>query len=62
MNSLQILGLGAANVGWLALVYAVIVFIIHVVLAFAANSDAKRLREAGGGLFLVGPLIWGWIV
>ena len=62
MSAVDIQALGVGSLGGVAVIYAVFVFIIHVLLAFAANGDAKRLRESGGGLFLVGPFLWGWVV
>ncbi len=60
MNMITLTGI--KGLGWLAIVYAIFVFLVHVILALAVNKDAKHLRLSGSGLFLVGPFLWGWIV
>lgn len=40
---------------------AIISIIFQLIIALEVNVDAKRLQK-GGGLFLFGPAMWGWIV
>jgi len=54
-------GTGVGGFAALAVAYSVCVFIVHVILGLAVNGDAKRLVAMRSGVFLVGPLLWGWI-
>ncbi len=62
MNSFELSGLSIGGLGSLTIAYAVFVFIVHVIMAFAVNGDAKQLVANRGGIFLFGPFLWGWIV
>lgn len=53
---------GAGSLGLFAIVYSIIVVLVHIIMALAVNGDAKRLVSGRGGLFLFGPFLWGWIV
>jgi multisubunit Na+/H+ antiporter MnhB subunit len=35
--------------------------IIHLILSFGILRDSKRLRDAGMGLFMFGPIMWAFI-
>lgn len=54
--------IGAGGLGLFAIVYGIIVVLVHIIMALAVNGDAKRLVSDRGGLFLFGPFLWGWIV
>ena len=41
---------------------AILSLIFQLIIALAVNGDAKRLHNTGGGLFLFGAAMWGWIV
>ena len=53
---------GIGSLGSFVVIYCIIVFLIHVIMALAVNGDAKRLVSDRSGLFLFGPFLWGWIV
>jgi hypothetical protein len=53
---------GPSTLGLSVIVYGVVVFLIHIIMALAVNGDAKSLVSGRGGLFLFGPFLWGWIV
>jgi len=54
--------IGAGGLGLFAIVYGIIVVLVHIIMALAVNGDAKRFGSGRGGLFLFGPFLWGWIV
>lgn len=37
-------------------------FVLHLCMALAVNGDAKRMRKNNAGLFLFGPVFWGFLV
>ena len=42
----------------LYLLYFGLFFVLHLILASATFSDARLQQARGGGLFLVGPVVW----
>lgn len=43
-------------------VFLVLSTVMNVIMALAVNGEAKRELLRGRGLFLFGPMGWGWIV
>jgi len=62
MNYNYLGGLNVNGLGEFAVIYAIALFIIHILLAIEVNGDAKRLEASGSGLFLVGSSMWGAMV
>ena len=62
MNLIALSALSPTDLKAFALIYGLAIFVVHVVMALATNGDAKRISTNGGGCFLFGPLVWGWIV
>jgi len=62
MTSFNIPAINVEGLGFFAVAYGVFVFIVRIIMALAANGDAKRLVSNRAGLFLFGPFLWGWIV
>jgi hypothetical protein len=62
MNYNYLAGVNVNGFGELAVIYAIALFIIHILLALAVNGDAKKLEISGSGLFLVGSFMWGLMV
>ncbi len=50
------------GLGFIAIVYGALVFIIHIVMAFVVNNDAKQLESESEGTFLFIPFFWSLIV
>jgi hypothetical protein len=62
MNSIELLGRSIEWIPFLPVFYGIVVFILHVIMAIAVNTDARRLEYARVGVFMFVPLLWGWIV
>jgi len=50
----------ATGIPLLYICYVILTIIIHLAFAAGVTTDAKRLSGPGGGLFLVGPNMWGF--
>jgi Na+/proline symporter len=62
MNSFGIPEASMGGLGFIAIVYGALVFIIHIVMAFVVNNDAKQLESESKGTFLFIPFFWSLIV
>lgn len=50
----------AAGIPLLYICFFILVLIVRLAFAGAVASDAKKLAARGGGIFLVGPGMWGF--
>ena len=50
----------AAGIPLLYICYLILTVIVHLAFTVGVATDAKKLCEHGGGLFLVGPNMWGF--
>lgn len=50
----------AAGLPLLYICFLVLMLIVRLAFAGGVTSDAKKLADRGGGLFLVGPGMWGF--
>ncbi len=62
MISFRISEPSVGGIGFFAIAYGIVIFIVHVVMACVVNGDAKQLIANRGGTFLFGSFLWGWIV
>jgi len=62
MNSFGIPEASAGGFGFFVIAYGALVVIVHIVMAFVVNNDAKRREHEADGTFLFIPLFWSLIV
>ncbi len=44
---------------FVAIAYVSVIALLHIIMALAVHGDATRNLKLHGGLFLLGPLVWG---